>query len=303
MKGMTHEETAEFRKKILAYRKDGHTRTETADHFNVTKQYVTNSCHGYSFPIDTETRRAAAKKSWSGNHYNQWGDEAEREQKAAKQVEERLPQFEYVGGFTGSNGFADIRCKKCGHVQRRSMVSIRHGYATCDVCRANQVIARKEEKARDAEEKREQRQKESAARKAAEMQAKEEKRAEREHPCAVCGNITTNQYCCSKECSNKRVNQIKEVRRRRKLSEAKVDKGITLQKLYRRDKGVCYICGGRCEWEDKTDKGTATVCGDNYPSIDHVIPLARGGTHEWGNVRLAHRRCNTIKRDKIIPLG
>lgn len=303
MKGMTHGETAEFRKMILEYRECGHSRTETAEHFNVSKQYVTDSCKGHSFPIDIEARRAAARKAWGGGHYNQWGNEEAREQKAAKQVEERLPQFEYVGGYTGSDGFADIRCKKCGHIQRRSMVSIRHGYATCDVCKANQVVERKEEKARAERAAREQRKKKTDERKAAEAKAREERRAEKEHPCVMCGTLTTNKYCCSKECGDRRGNQIKEVRRRRKLSEAKVDKGITLQRLYNRDNGICYICGGECEWEDKTDRGTVIVCGDNYPSIDHVIPLARGGTHEWSNVRLAHRRCNIIKRDSIIPLG
>jgi 5-methylcytosine-specific restriction endonuclease McrA len=53
------------------------------------------------------------------------------------------------------------------------------------------------------------------------------------------------------------------------------------------------LCGGQCSWDDVVD-GNA---GDSYPSIDHVRPLSKGGTHEWNNVKLAHRKCNWEKRD------
>ena len=41
------------------------------------------------------------------------------------------------------------------------------------------------------------------------------------------------------------------------------------------------------------------ICGNNYPTIDHVIPLAKGGMHSWDNVRLAHHNCNSIKGDRL----
>jgi 5-methylcytosine-specific restriction endonuclease McrA len=34
-------------------------------------------------------------------------------------------------------------------------------------------------------------------------------------------------------------------------------------------------------------------------SIDHVIPYAHGGTHDMGNLRVAHLRCNHVKSDRI----
>ena len=37
------------------------------------------------------------------------------------------------------------------------------------------------------------------------------------------------------------------------------------------------------------------ICGNNYPSIEHIKPAALGGSHTWDNVKLAHRRCNSLK--------
>lgn len=76
-----------------------------------------------------------------------------------------------------------------------------------------------------------------------------------------------------------------------------VDKDITVPSLFKRDGGVCYLCGKPCRMDDFIVKDGTIICGDWYPSIDHVVPLARGGLHAWENVRLAHRICNSMKRD------
>jgi hypothetical protein len=34
-------------------------------------------------------------------------------------------------------------------------------------------------------------------------------------------------------------------------------------------------------------------------SLDHVIPLSKGGKHERSNLACSHLRCNTVKRDRI----
>lgn len=94
---------------------------------------------------------------------------------------------------------------------------------------------------------------------------------------------------------------------RKRLREAKAKKNgkiewnISLEKLIQRDEGICKICGRQVDTEDYyyTDEGYF-IAGDNYPSIDHIIPLAKGGTHTWDNIQLAHRHCNSIKSDNII---
>ena len=40
--------------------------------------------------------------------------------------------------------------------------------------------------------------------------------------------------------------------------------------------------------------------GPMYPSIDHIIPMSKGGGHIWSNVQVAHIICNSIKSDKAV---
>ena len=36
-----------------------------------------------------------------------------------------------------------------------------------------------------------------------------------------------------------------------------------------------------------------------YPTMDHIIPISKGGGHTWENVQVAHRVCNLNKSNKI----
>lgn len=73
------------------------------------------------------------------------------------------------------------------------------------------------------------------------------------------------------------------------------DESVTLKQVRVKCKDICQICG-------KPIDATAIENGHIkrlYPTIDHIIPLSKGGTHTWDNVRLAHMSCNAGKRDKI----
>ena len=52
------------------------------------------------------------------------------------------------------------------------------------------------------------------------------------------------------------------------------------------------------------DNSTCYLCGDLCPSeqihIDHVIPLKRGGSHTYDNVRVACARCNHRKHTRLL---
>jgi len=76
---------------------------------------------------------------------------------------------------------------------------------------------------------------------------------------------------------------------------------IKLKALAEKEDGICYICGQKIDWTDYRidDKGNF-ICGSKYPTIDHVKPLSKGGTHTWNNVKLAHHLCNCLKATKEI---
>lgn len=127
-----------------------------------------------------------------------------------------------------------------------------------------------------------------------------------EKECEVCGTLfycldSESRKTCSDKCSKKYKNTRHGKDKRIPKSQI-VDKDITIHKLYRRDKGKCWICGKMCDWNDwKKSPSGHIYPGDSYPCRDHVIPISRGGLHSWDNVRLACTKCNGDKSDRIYP--
>jgi len=78
-------------------------------------------------------------------------------------------------------------------------------------------------------------------------------------------------------------------------STAQFDDSITLKKVFDKFNGVCQICGGMCDWESIEHGHIRRL----YPTVDHIVPLSKGGLHTWGNVQLAHLGCNAGKQAKI----
>lgn len=154
-----------------------------------------------------------------------------------------------------------------------------------------------EKRKRDAEER-------NVAREREKIRYRETHTVQRE--CVWCGGIY---YCidresrktCSKECSKKYAHHKRD---KRIPKEQIVDKDITIKKLFKRDGGVCYLCGGVCDFNDWAVSVTgAKYPGDRYPEIEHVIPVSRGGLHAWDNVRLACHKCNQNKSDDIVNVA
>lgn len=199
----------------------------------------------------------------------------------------------YLGGYVNNITPIKTKCIKCGHVREVKTICI-GGCPNCKQLEAERIEAEREQAKAERKAKRE------AERERNRAKARRQKeRAEKlkQHPCIVCGEITTRKKYCSDACCNRAHNKAKEIRRRNKISNAMVDKDITIEGLYNRDGGRCYLCGLMCSWGDYTVRDGIKISGDWYPSIDHVVPLARGGRHSWNNVKLAHRRCNYVKGD------
>ena len=73
-------------------------------------------------------------------------------------------------------------------------------------------------------------------------------------------------------------------RHRAKLLGLACDSTITLAKVFRQSHGTCSLCG---EWVKP-----------RHASIDHIVPVSKGGTHTWNNVQLVHLVCNLRKGDR-----
>lgn len=73
-------------------------------------------------------------------------------------------------------------------------------------------------------------------------------------------------------------------RHRARLLGATVER-VSREEIIQRDESTCYLCHRRLAWGEIT--------------LDHVIPLSRGGAHEAGNLRVACRPCNSRKRDTL----
>lgn len=81
--------------------------------------------------------------------------------------------------------------------------------------------------------------------------------------------------------------------RRRAAKLAATVEPVDLAVVRARDRGICWICS----------IPVPTDLGYPHPlsrSLDHIIPLAKGGTHTMNNVALAHLRCNISKRDRLL---
>jgi 5-methylcytosine-specific restriction endonuclease McrA len=73
--------------------------------------------------------------------------------------------------------------------------------------------------------------------------------------------------------------------RRARAANSPVIIPFTKSEIIKRDGLNCYLCGKFLTFKSAT--------------IDHVIPLSRGGFHCASNAKIACRRCNNEKYNKI----
>jgi 5-methylcytosine-specific restriction endonuclease McrA len=112
-------------------------------------------------------------------------------------------------------------------------------------------------------------------------------------PCKICQQMFSPEYgnkkrhVCSEECT---AQYLKIHRKKAKIKRKAILLNVKLElfsdkEIFARDKWKCGICGKRTSKNVKVPKQDA-------PTIDHIVPLSRGGAHTRANVRCAHFICN-----------
>lgn len=62
--------------------------------------------------------------------------------------------------------------------------------------------------------------------------------------------------------------------------------------VFERDGWLCHLCGGALQRGARVPERLA-------PTIDHIVPLTRGGEHSMANVAAAHFSCNSRKGNRV----
>lgn len=80
--------------------------------------------------------------------------------------------------------------------------------------------------------------------------------------------------------------------RRERVAAVTVETFTRLE-IFVRDNWTCGICSHPIEAQRRHPDPLS-------PSIDHIVPIARGGTHERSNVQAAHLVCNLRKGTRLL---
>ena len=248
----------------------------------------------------------------------------EREKRFKKAFEEKFPEFEYHSGFVNTDSKFKCKCKTCGTIAVKNAQCVkpsRNKKLQCDNCIERERLKRinKPKKPRKKAEFGEGVCKECGKvflRRSGNQKWCSEECYNKAHGigqviikrCLECGKefktYHNGNLFCGKKCRKRRNRRMWAISKDERLRKnGKADYSITLDKLVKRDMGVCQLCGKPVDTEDyQQDADGNFIAGNKYPSIDHILPISRGGVHTWDNVQLAHRYCNSLKQDQMLSL-
>lgn len=310
---------SEFASEVLDYYSKGRTARDTAEKFGITTMQVDIWARGRHVSngrtlseINTEKARISATKAI---------------ERTGEKLKARLDVYGFVllGKYKGRQEHITIKCKACGEVYERNPQNCMKFGAACPNCKAirSAEALRIREQAHKAEL-----EKKKAEKLAANplglsaYQLEREKVLDVPHVCKVCGKeYTIRSYMqsigtsykrdsgyCSKACREKQKHINERANRKKARAEGRryccrhytrakrlglpAEEGITKAKLLKRDGPFCALCFLPLQ----TDGDPKS---DLYWSIDHIVPMHKGGGHTWDNVQLAHRLCNSNKRDLV----
>jgi 5-methylcytosine-specific restriction endonuclease McrA len=101
---------------------------------------------------------------------------------------------------------------------------------------------------------------------------------------------------CSADCRAHHFRQIriadKKYRRAMERAAIRLGEPVPPTAIYSRDDWICQICNDPVNRQARHPDPMSV-------SLDHIIPLAKGGTHTYDNLQCAHLVCNIRKSDKV----
>lgn len=287
-------------KQIMELRNDKKSYREIASLCGSSVDYVGQVCRKYG----------------AGNAIAQQSNSIEKVISTIKQA-----GYKYISGYVKTHGDVIVECPKChGQFKRGYHIfrAIANGTYSCGsipecpICKEKARVDRKQQAEQQKHDAQEAIKEERKMRKIAKISRKANDELVKRlatHVCRTCGRefcIAVTGYnsstYCSKYCQTNKYRKQHDDRRFKRMYGRAHDNDITLKKLYKRDNGKCYLCGCTCNWDDNTKQNGTYIAGPTHPSIDHVIPLSKGGLHVWDNVRLACMRCNASKSNIVYPL-
>jgi 5-methylcytosine-specific restriction endonuclease McrA len=109
--------------------------------------------------------------------------------------------------------------------------------------------------------------------------------------CSTAFETWERRIVCSAECKqeSRRHNEYKRTSRKKNA----VYENFTAREIFERDAWRCQLCfravNRKAKWPHP-----------KFPTIDHIVPLAKGGSHTRLNVQCAHLECNLRKSAKSM---
>jgi 5-methylcytosine-specific restriction endonuclease McrA len=135
------------------------------------------------------------------------------------------------------------------------------------------------------------------------------------HACATCGanfEPVNGNVTCSSECKRARARHLAVQRYRRLMSTPKGMERIRSHEYKRKArKRKAYVEEVSRDEVMRLSGWTCHLCGERIPkgaiwpeplfgTVDHVVPLAKGGAHAYFNCKAAHLVCNCRKGAKTV---
>ena len=287
-----------LQKKVKALREAGKVSSEIREELGISASNISKIAEAIGLPFSEEEKERSFLMGLEKSHAKQFGDADERRAATKRFIEDNFSEWEYIDGVKRS-GPVTLRCRFCGLVKEFAGETVRSSATLkCPECARLSHERAEEDRRAAAIEKQEAKKKEQERARKERFWRQDFKQIEFK-TCERCGAIHTERGKFCSDLCRRRAQYARSENRVKRATQ--IDNSITLEKLYKRDGGTCWLCGGKCDYNDHRVDGLGVfIVGPTYPSIDHVFPLAKGGSHTWDNVRLAHHYCNTLKRDKVV---